>query len=467
MQIIKRINSTQGEFKCPVCSSSVIKSIRNGLKSKTCGTPACRKAALTYNPNSAKANLKDNPLYKRPYVRALQAAYKNLSDICSSNTFTSFEDFYDTMIDTYSDLRITSNKINISIPKGSVLSKETVKMTKVSNIRHTIIKEYYTNNPDVKDSLRLATEFNLSHSQAIRAIKPIVDKNTVPILINKYKYEVIPLNELDYEKCKAVFTFRQSKIRSNIIYLMESDGYYKIGITTDIKKRLRALNASSPLEVSLIYSKETKDAPKIEKFLHNIFHAKNHKFEWFALTADDIELAINYIDNNVFTNSSSLPMQSSKVTRRAKQPKKEVVTVTSSTIPEKFKKESKTKHPMYIAHRTLINNKQKGYKVSDRLDDFDVFKGAYEAIYNTLNKPTLVTKDKHYSLQNTTFKEACDVSNNTRIIAIIKGNDTVGIYNSIKEAADAIGGTPAHISACCSGKRKSHKGFTFKYIDSK
>jgi len=43
--------------------------------------------------------------------------------------------------------------------------------------------------------------------------------------------------------------------------------------------------------------------------------------------------------------------------------------------------------------------------------------------------------------------------------------ETGVIYDSGKEAAEAMGLDPSHISKVCRGKLKSHKGFHFEFVE--
>ena len=44
-----------------------------------------------------------------------------------------------------------------------------------------------------------------------------------------------------------------------------------------------------------------------------------------------------------------------------------------------------------------------------------------------------------------------------------KTKEVVAIYQKINDAAEAICGNHSHISNCCQGKRKTHKGYIWKY----
>lgn len=52
------------------------------------------------------------------------------------------------------------------------------------------------------------------------------------------------------------------------------------------------------------------------------------------------------------------------------------------------------------------------------------------------------------------------------VLGINKVNNDIKFYSYIRESIKD-GFNPSHISDCCKGKRKSHKGYTWHYIDNK
>jgi len=74
------------------------------------------------------------------------------------------------------------------------------------------------------------------------------------------------------------------------IYLLEDEhGYYKIGITIDIKQRMKGLSTGSSSEHILISSFKTSHNRKLETALKNFYNHKNKKGEWFELSNDDVK----------------------------------------------------------------------------------------------------------------------------------------------------------------------------------
>jgi len=77
---------------------------------------------------------------------------------------------------------------------------------------------------------------------------------------------------------------------SNLVYLIGAEnGLTKIGITNNIFSRFSGLNTSSPVELSLVFYFEAKDAAKTERLLHDKYAVKRVKGEWFNLSVEDVD----------------------------------------------------------------------------------------------------------------------------------------------------------------------------------
>jgi hypothetical protein len=90
-----------------------------------------------------------------------------------------------------------------------------------------------------------------------------------------------------------------SKTMPDIIYIIKclGSGKFKIGITSNIKKRIKALQSNNPDKIILlatIQSCELKD----EKMIHNTFAKKNVHSEFFDLNDFDIKRIINHFKIN-------------------------------------------------------------------------------------------------------------------------------------------------------------------------
>lgn len=81
------------------------------------------------------------------------------------------------------------------------------------------------------------------------------------------------------------------------IYIIEIDGYFKIGRTKDIKKRLVSIKTSNANKEKVVLLLEVPYYKSAEKLLHFKFRRKRIKGEWFSLTKEDIEDIRNILIN--------------------------------------------------------------------------------------------------------------------------------------------------------------------------
>lgn len=77
----------------------------------------------------------------------------------------------------------------------------------------------------------------------------------------------------------------------NCVYFISDGHYVKIGVATDLARRVSSLQTGNPnkLDVKCVLLFKTKrEANYYEAKLHQYFKAKNILGEWFDLTDDDI-----------------------------------------------------------------------------------------------------------------------------------------------------------------------------------
>ena len=75
------------------------------------------------------------------------------------------------------------------------------------------------------------------------------------------------------------------------VYILKSDKYYKIGVSSAITKRIGMLQTGNPHIIELVcqkYFTESSDAYKEEKRLHTKYIDKQVRREWFELAPQDI-----------------------------------------------------------------------------------------------------------------------------------------------------------------------------------
>ncbi len=76
----------------------------------------------------------------------------------------------------------------------------------------------------------------------------------------------------------------ESRPRKGLVYLVESDGLYKVGATNNIAKRMQALQAGNPSEVTLCHTISTDDIFAVERHWHFLYAEFRVRGEWFRLS---------------------------------------------------------------------------------------------------------------------------------------------------------------------------------------
>lgn len=84
--------------------------------------------------------------------------------------------------------------------------------------------------------------------------------------------------------------------------LLMEKSIFKIGMTTNLRRRLQGLNVSSPCDFYYVFTYDSKDYIKLENHLHNVFIEKKIKRELFVLNSNDL-LNVFYICKTFSPNS--------------------------------------------------------------------------------------------------------------------------------------------------------------------
>jgi hypothetical protein len=79
----------------------------------------------------------------------------------------------------------------------------------------------------------------------------------------------------------------KSEKQVGYVYLIKMDSHYKIGISKNPKRRLKAFS-TMPQEVEVILTAKVNDYARIEEELHEKYKEKRVRGEWFEL--DDLEV---------------------------------------------------------------------------------------------------------------------------------------------------------------------------------
>lgn len=72
------------------------------------------------------------------------------------------------------------------------------------------------------------------------------------------------------------------------VYVLESNGFYKIGFSDKPEARVRRLQTGSPAPIRLVHCLRTPFFREIEQLLHTRFSSQRISGEWFELFDDDL-----------------------------------------------------------------------------------------------------------------------------------------------------------------------------------
>lgn len=90
-----------------------------------------------------------------------------------------------------------------------------------------------------------------------------------------------------------------------MIYIIQADCYYKIGISDDPEKRLLQVSTGCPIPPTILATFKTKSRKQdemLEYKAHKKFSKKRTNGEWFLLSEDELKEAISFFSE--YLNSS-------------------------------------------------------------------------------------------------------------------------------------------------------------------
>lgn len=108
------------------------------------------------------------------------------------------------------------------------------------------------------------------------------------VIANKTNYDRWLLSR----KVNSNFTSNRSTM-AYVYFLRSTSGLIKIGCTTNLHERVRAIKAMCSEQLTLIGTIQSENQYLIEKELHDYFKSNREHGEWFHLTRDDIINAVS------------------------------------------------------------------------------------------------------------------------------------------------------------------------------
>ena len=91
------------------------------------------------------------------------------------------------------------------------------------------------------------------------------------------------------EKSQKRKAGKKQRTRSGFVYVLRGAGYYKIGLSKNVDRRMEQIEPKLPFETELLCTIATDDMHRLESELHKRFADKRASGEWFQLTENDVE----------------------------------------------------------------------------------------------------------------------------------------------------------------------------------
>lgn len=148
------------------------------------------------------------------------------------------------------------------------------------------------------DSLLISPEFVEAHSDEELVERIRVASSRVAELSRRAD----ELDAIDLERQRletASWTASRSRtVKASNLYLMKSNGIFKIGIGQSVENRRKALYTASGYDVEIVASwpMPSDEATIQERRWHEFFATKRLTGEWFSLDDDDVKDLCNVMD---------------------------------------------------------------------------------------------------------------------------------------------------------------------------
>lgn len=86
-----------------------------------------------------------------------------------------------------------------------------------------------------------------------------------------------------------------TKEKPGYVYLIESNGFYKIGKATNVHTRFKKYITENPHEVKLLHYSQFKKPLFMESLFHKLFKEWHFRGEWFQIPKGSVEYVIREI----------------------------------------------------------------------------------------------------------------------------------------------------------------------------
>jgi len=107
---------------------------------------------------------------------------------------------------------------------------------------------------------------------------------------------------------------------TSCVYIVECQGFYKIGKTTNLKQRLSDIQMANPFHLDVVHTIFTGDYDKVEAGLHKIYSQQNVSGEWFSLGPQDLYELKAMTVSEILDRARRIVITSRKSTRNREWP---------------------------------------------------------------------------------------------------------------------------------------------------
>lgn len=98
----------------------------------------------------------------------------------------------------------------------------------------------------------------------------------------------LSVSERQKERARQAEIYERNQL-AGFVYLMRSgNGFYKIGISKKVDRRLDDLKRQFPIEIEVVHYFACHDRRAVESKLHSKYASKRAQHEWFRLEPEDV-----------------------------------------------------------------------------------------------------------------------------------------------------------------------------------
>ena len=159
---------------------------------------------------------------------------------------------------------------------------------------------------DIRDYSKMGDLIPINFFITLRKDIDIIINNYYDMLLKELNIDLETINNVikdnqelfdKYIKNKEKESVKKELPKDGYVYIIKIDNYYKIGISINPKNRLKSFTKlmKEPEIISLTFCNNYK---QVEKELHEMFSDRNTNGEWFTLTDEELDKAIQYLKEN-------------------------------------------------------------------------------------------------------------------------------------------------------------------------